>query len=627
MRRTFRTLNDCEMQHNAEVGLFTKPSGNIGVKKRSRKTKILYKFLLFVLPFIVLSIVITSVILTWTSYGYFQKTINQDYGNIIKSSAGEIGLFMEHAHRGLETLGLAMSATKLDPWQKQMALAAFNHKNTEFICVSLISAQGNPIASTRWEAQDFGPGQRALFKKALSGQTAVSGVRLTEDRIPLINIAVPVVRLGQVREILWGELNLKSVWDVLEGITIGRTGHVYIMDLSGRYIAHREIDRVVSVPPSKKPEILKEVRASDIPVRWIEQKNGTRFICLGAYVPRFDWVIVLEQPMPEIYAYLYRNISRAVLITGSICLIVLVLGWWVVNRFMAPIQTLHQQVQRIGQGDLEQKVSIDSKDEIGDLGVAFNDMTDSLKEHIRREVETAKELVHAKNLAVLGTTSSKVTHEVGNLLNNVGMILTLLKEEPLSQKGTKALEVLDKESARVREFIHNFLQFAKMPELRMTKIALGPVIKEVLAVHEPEAEKRQIRLQLDWSTGLPEINADPRLFYQAMNNLIKNSVEAMSDSGIIRISGTVQESHLCVAVEDTGSGIDPDVLEHIFDPFFTTKGKKGTGLGMSIVKTIIDAHRGTIECRSDTEKGTTVILRLPLVTEGVWRPATTPDAG
>lgn len=596
-----------------QPNLYREISGPLtGAMRKTRKTKILYKFLLFVLPLIILSIVITSVVLTWTSYGYFQKTINQDYGNIIKSSAGEIGLFMEHAHRGLETLSLAMSATKLDPWQIQMALAAFTHKNSEFMSVSLISEQGNPIASTRWEAQDFASGPMVLFKKALSGQTAVSGVRLTEDRLPFIHIAVPVMRLGQVTEILWGELNLKSVWDVLEGITIGRTGHVYIMDLSGRYIAHREIDRVVSAPPGKKPDIIKEVRASDIPVRWIEQKQGSRFFCLGAYVPRFDWVIVLEQPIPEIYAYLYRNISRAVLITGSVCFIVLVLGWWVVNRFMAPIQTLHQQVQRIGQGDLEQKVSIDSNDEIGDLGVAFNDMTDSLKEHIRREVETAKELVHAKNLAVLGTTSSKVTHEVGNLLNNVGMSLTLLKDETFSQKGSNALEILDKESARVREFIHNFLQFAKMPELRITKIALSPIIKEVLSVYEPEAEKRRISFQLDWPTDLPEVNADPRLFYQVMNNLIKNSVEAMSDPGIIRIRGTVQEAHLCVAVEDTGSGIDPDVLKHIFDPFFTTKGKKGTGLGMSIVKTIIDAHRGTIECLSDTEKGTTVILRLPL---------------
>ncbi|MGD8893472.1 MAG: sensor histidine kinase [Desulfobacterales bacterium] len=581
--------------------------------KKSRKTKILYKFLLFVLPFIVLSILITSVILTWTSYGYFHKTINQDYGNIIKSSAGEIGLFMEHAHRGLETLSLAMAATKLDSWQKQMALAAFSHKNSEFISVSLISAQGKLIASTRWETQDFVFEQRVLFKKTLSGQTAISDVRLTEESLPFVHIAVPVMRLGQVMEILWGELNLKSVWDVLEGITIGRTGHVYILDLSGRYIAHREIDRVVSAPPTQKPDILKKVRASDIPVKWIEQKQGTRFFCLGAYVPRFDWVIVLEQPVPEIYAYLYRNIYRAILITGLICLISLVLGWWYVKGFMAPIHTLHQQVQRIGQGDLEQKVSIDSKDEIEDLGAAFNDMTHSLKEHIRREVETAKELVHAKNLAVLGTTSGKVTHEVGNLLNNVGMILTLLKDEPLSQKGSTALEVLDKESVRVREFIHNFLQFAKKPDLRMAKISLDSIIKEVMAVHQPEAEKRQIRFQLDWPADLPKINADPRLFYQVMNNLIKNSMEAMSDSGMIRIRGRLREAYLCVAVEDTGPGIAPEVLEQMFDPFYTTKGKKGTGLGMSIVKTIVTAHRGTVECQSDPDKGgTTVFLRFPL---------------
>ena len=135
--------------------------------KRARKTKILYKFLLFVLPLIILSILITSVILTWTSYGYLQKTIDQDYGNIIKSSAGEIRIFMEHARRGLETLSLAMSATKVDPWQIKMALAAFTHKNTEFMSVSLISEQGNPIASTRWEAQDFGPGRPCAFQKGV----------------------------------------------------------------------------------------------------------------------------------------------------------------------------------------------------------------------------------------------------------------------------------------------------------------------------------------------------------------------------------------------------------------------------------------------------------------------------
>ena len=95
--------------------------------------------------------------------------------------------------------------------------------------------------------------------------------------------------------------------------------------------------------------------------------------------------------------------------------------------------------------------------------------------------------------------------------------------------------------------------------------------------------------------------------------MLKNSLEAMTDSGRIRIEGRIEGEYLQVRIEDTGPGIEPDILERIFDPFFTTKGKKGTGLGLSIVKTILEAHRGAIECRSELKKGTTFILRLPLL--------------
>ncbi|RLB83126.1 MAG: hypothetical protein DRH17_03475 [Deltaproteobacteria bacterium] len=579
---------------------------------RIKKTKLIYKFLLFILPLLILSIIITSVILSWTSYNYFLKTINQDYRNIIKSSAGEIRLYMEHAQKGLEGLALVMAATKLDRWQKEMALTAFNHMAVEFMSVSLISIEGNEIVSTGREGDDITFSQSEIFKKVLMGQNAISGVMLTKENIPYIHIAVPVLRLGEVKEVLWGELNLKSVWDVLEGIAIGHTGQVYIMDLSGRFIAHRKIDRVVTTPPAKKPDILKELRESDTPIEWIEERDETKFYCLGYYIPGFDWVIVLSQTYPEIYAYLYQNIYRAAFITCLICLAAILLGWNWVKRFLTPIHNLHRQVQRIGQGDLDQKVSVDSQDEIGDLGLAFNEMTASLKKFIRREVETARELAHAKNLAVLGTTSSKVTHEVGNLLNNVGMIQATLKGEALSPTGKNALKILEKESARVREFIHNFLQFAKKPELRLERRSIDAMIREVLLIHQPDTEKRGIHLELNWPADLPPVNVDPRLMYQVLNNLVKNSLEAMTDSGNISIEGRIEGEHLVVRIEDTGPGIGPDILEQIFDPFFTTKGKKGTGLGLSIVKTIVEAHRGTIECQSELRKGTTFILRLPL---------------
>ena len=581
--------------------------------KKIKKTKLLYKFLLFVLPLLGLSIVITSIILSRTSYNYFLKTINQDYRNIIKSSAGEIRLYMENAQKGLEGLALVMTATKLDQWQKEMALTAFNHTTTEFMSVSLISSEGKKTASTGCEEENIDLTQSEIFQKAVTGQSALSGVMVTKENIPYVHMAVPVSHLGEIIEILWGELNLKSVWDVLKGITIGETGQVYIMDLSGRYIGHRQIDRVItSPPPAKRPDILKELRESDIPVDWIEKDDGTRLYCLGSYIPGFDWVVVLSQPCPEIYAYIYKNIYWAVFITCLICLAAILLGWNRVRRFLTPIHNLHYQVQRIGRGDLDQKVSVDSQDEIGDLGLAFNEMTDSLKKFISREVETARELAHARNLAVLGSTSSKVTHEVGNLLNNVGLTLSTLKSEALSPMGEKALGILEKDSLRVREFIHNFLQFAKKPELRLQKVSIDVIIREVLFVHQPAAEERGVHLDFNWPSDVPPINADARLIYQVINNLLKNSLEAMADPGKIRIEGTVEGEQLLITIEDTGPGIGPDILEQVFDPFFTTKGKRGTGLGLSIVRTIVEAHRGTIECRSELKKGTSFILRLPL---------------
>jgi signal transduction histidine kinase len=577
-----------------------------------KKTKLIYKLLIFIFPLLILSIMITGLVLSWTNYNYFMKTIDMDYRNIIKSSAGEIRLFIKNAEQDLEGLALVMAATKLDKWQKEMALTAFNHTAAQFMSVSLISLQREKILSTDLDGDDATFGKNEIFEKALMGQNAISRVMLTNENIPYTQIATPVLHLGQVKEVLWGQLNLKSVWDVLEGIHIGRTGYIYIMDISGRFIAHREIDRVVKIPPPEKPEILKKLCKSDTFIQWIEEKDETRYYCLGYYIPGLDWVIVLCQSYPEIYSYLYQNIYWAVLITCLIGLAAILLGWKQVKRFLTPIHNLHTQVRRIGRGDLDQKVSVESQDEIGDLGLAFNEMTDSLKKFIGREVEAARELAHAKNLAILGTTSSKVTHEVGNLLNNVGLTISTLKGETLSPRGEKAVEIIEKDSERVREFIYNFLQFAKKPELRLQRTPMDLIIKEALVIYQADAEKRGIRLEINWPSNLPALNLDPHLMYQVLNNLIKNSLEAMSDPGTISIEGKIQGDHLLVRIEDTGPGIGADILAKIFEPFFTTKGKKGTGLGLSIVKTILEAHRGTIECQSELRKGTAFILRLPL---------------
>ncbi|MBN1842238.1 MAG: sensor histidine kinase [Deltaproteobacteria bacterium] len=577
-----------------------------------KKTKLIYKVLLFVLPFLVLSITMTGIILSWTTYTHFQKTINTDYENIIKSSAGEIRLFMRNAQKGLEGLAWVIAATKLNRWQKEMAIAAFSHTATEFMSMSLISTQGKEVISVGREKGDVNFSQSGTFRKALTGKRAISGVMWTKENIPYIHVAAPILHLGEVKEVLWGEFNLKSVWDVLEGVKVGDTGQVAIMDLSGQFIGHMEMDRVVRGRPEEASGVLKKLRTSSTPVVWVEEKDETKLHCLGYRIPDLDWVIVLSQAYPEIYAYLYQNIRWGILITCLICLLAILLGWHRVRHFLTPIHTLHRQVERIGQGDLDQRASVDSHDEIGDLALAFNEMTDSLKTFIRREVETARELAHSKNLAILGTTSSKVTHEVGNLLNNVGLTLAILKGEGLSQKGENALHVLEKDSKRVRHFIHDFLQFAKKPDVHLERVSIDKTIREVLFVHQANAKQNGIQLDLNWPSDLPPVNIDTRLMYQTLNNLVKNALEAVGGPGKISIEGRIEEQNLVVMIEDTGLGVAPEILEQMFDPFFTTKGKKGTGLGLSVVKTIVEAHRGTIECHSELKKGTTFVLRLPL---------------
>lgn len=466
--------------------------------KTPRKSKIFYNYLTFVLPFIVVSILATGIMLSWTNYRYFKKTIAQDYANIIKSSGGEIRLFMVQALQGLKTLSRVLQAVKPDPWQQRIALAAFNHENEHFLSVSLISDKGEPLATTGWDKGDVAAGEQDLLQKALAGRDAVSGVRLTKDRLPFVNMAVPVPAMGKVRTVLWAVVDLKYIWDILEGIRIGRTGQVYIMDQSGRLIAHREIDKVVAPAPAEKPEIFEKAVRSDVPVSWTEHDQGARFYCLGYYVTDFNWMIVLRQPLPEIYQYLFKNIYLSVFVIAIVCFAAIFAGYYRIKRIVTPIETMHRQVQKIGKGDLDSKITIRSEDEIGELAQAFNAMTCSLKEVIQREIDTAKDLAHARNLAVLGTTAGKVTHEVGNLLNNVGMALTALKREALSQQGEKALGSMERESDRVRVFIRDFLQFAKMPEVHPAEVSLGFIVQEVIDAHRPNAEERGIALQFHW---------------------------------------------------------------------------------------------------------------------------------
>lgn len=577
------------------------------------KKKLIYRLLLFVLPLIVLSAVVTGLATSYSNNKELDANLDRDYRSILSTSTNGIRFYMEDAQSSLESLARLLGASKFDSFEYEIALRSYNLKSNNYMSISLFSRDEALITSTGWSGSGESRPSQSEFDTILAGKPTISEVMLTSQKVPYLCMGIPVVKMGKVSAVLWGELNLKAVWSVIKDIDIGKTGKVFMTDLDGRVVAETDMIHVIKAASDIPPEVVNKLRkAVDAPFYWTEKDKHTKFYCIGRAIPSTPWIIVIKQTDQEVYAYFYKNFHLAFMIIAFVGLFATLTGWYLVRKFLAPIHELHDQVIRIGNGELDCRIEIKSRDEIENLGAAVNGMAKSIRAYIQREVENVRELAHARNLATLGAASSRVTHEVGNLLNNIEIILFKLKREQMSPVVEESIRTLQVEAGRVSRFIENLLQFAKKPHLRLQKISLEAVIQEVIAIYGPEAEKRNIRLELDWPAELPPVLLDASLMYQVLNNLVKNGLETGSDPSFICISGEIEANYLKITVKDDGPGIEPDVLDQIFDPFFSTKADKGTGVGLAICRTILEAHRGTIECLSKHGEYTAFILRLPL---------------
>ena len=582
----------------------------------SKKRSILRTFLQTLLPVVIGAVVVTGSVMTFTNHMYFKKTVSRDYRNILASASGEIRMYVEGAQHSLESLASVLSATKLDEWQKQMALSAFNHINPQFNAISLISAANGSPLTTGWRQTDGGTRVDGLIKTVKSVKTWRAEIRTDANSIPHLHIAVPLLRLGEVASILYGELDLKAVWRVLEGIRVGTSGQVAILDADGRFVGHRDMTRVVNAVPGEPHGLLKKIRSAPGPVEWIEQGAGVQQFCMGVHLSDLDWIVVLSQPKTEIFRYLYQNMTWSAWIVLGAALVAVLAGWGGTRRLLRPIRRLHRQVVivgRCGPGSMATTLApVQTRDEIGELSQAFYHMTQSLTAYIRREVDAARELAHARNLALLGTASGKVAHEVGNFLNNIGIAMATLSREPLGSKGIRAIDIVTRESVSIRSFAERFLQSARKPELRAAPMPVARLVDQIPERFRQEAEPRGISIRVDLKADLPSVEADADLLGHALDNLIRNSIEAIGGPGEIRITAEAEKNAVLLIIEDTGPGLSADQRNHIFDPFFSTK-PSGSGLGLSIVKTVIEAHRGSVICPERGEgAGAAFHIRLPV---------------
>ncbi len=230
------------------------------------------------------------------------------------------------------------------------------------------------------------------------------------------------------------------------------------------------------------------------------------------------------------------------------------------------------------------------------------------------KVKLHDQLRHADRLATVGMIAAGVAHELNEPLGNILGFAQLAKkcsEVPVSVK--QDIEKIEKASLHAREIIQKLLVFARQVPPEKRQVNLNEVIKDGLYFFNARCAKEGIELICNLCQNLPEIVADPVQLNQVLVNLVVNALQSMSGPGRITVQTQFYDHNVYLVVEDTGPGMNKEVLDKIFVPFFTTKDiGHGTGLGLPVVHGIVTAHGGTINVESKIGRGTRFEIQLPI---------------
>lgn len=280
-------------------------------------------------------------------------------------------------------------------------------------------------------------------------------------------------------------------------------------------------------------------------------------------------------------------------------------------------------IRRLARGDQNKAALAGMSDEVKAIGQKFRDLEKDVDQaHLDLE-QSRGHLMQSEKLALAGRLAAGVAHTVRNPLTSVKMrLFSLERGLKLDPSQKEDFEVIAEEIGHIDTIMRNFLEFARPPKLTAQPVSLSDVVDTVLSLLKHRLESYNVDVTVERVRPLPAINADPDQLKEALVNLVLNACEAMIEGGAIRIREEVGVLEpygriLAVRVSDSGPGIAPAVAANIFQPFFTSKGE-GSGLGLPIVKRIVEEHGGWITVQSPEGRGTTFTMVFPYAGEYEW---------
>lgn len=320
---------------------------------------------------------------------------------------------------------------------------------------------------------------------------------------------------------------------------------------------------------------------------------------------QYGRIYTLMRGMSEISAAKRQVMWTMIGVAASGILLVVFVGHRIAKNITAPVKRLVTVTQQVASGDLTREGQVTTRDEIGELTLAFNQMTRQLR-------QSQQELVETERLAMAGKMAAAFAHDIRNPLSSIKMMIQLLRKrvQP-GEENQQYIRSIIEEIDRLDIIIKSMMDFARPVELNLQVSDVNAVLCEVFSFMEAKLNHHNITLVKQLSDEVPPIPLDVDKLKHAIMNIVLNAIQAMPNGGRLEVVTQLCDAEIKVKMSDTGVGIPIEALSRLFEPFFTTK-TEGTGLGLTNAQRILRQHSGDIAIESIVDTGTTVMMSLPI---------------
>ena len=557
--------------------------------------------LLFTLTFLAaVPLIIVGLFMTSVTQESLSEYVKSQHSEIARRARNEINLFLETPITVLKILLETQDLNEMNPFTQNLILNKVKSAQHIFNRIFTIDTTGNEVTTTAFGGFHANYQDQQFYKQARIGNSYFSEVYFNEAKEPFVISSQPIQRYDQIVGVLAGEIDLKSIWNLVDEIKIGESGTAFVISSTGQLIAHPEKIKVLQGAVVIDIGLINEILNSSEQTRIFESPEGTEMLGTFAYLSQFDWLIVIQQPVDEAYAVATKMLFQVFAFVALVILLAMLLAYLLEKRITAPINTLVKGVKRYAEGDLSFRIRIDKYEEIAVLANEFNAMA-------RRLLDNQKKLRSVERLAAMSRFATLVSHEIRNPLNSMNINLKILKHEIENPQANRAkihkyYDIILSEIQRMDNLVNNFLMISRPPRFDFLLHDLHEILDEVLLMYSIHAEQQKVEMIKQYSEEQILANVDRDQLKQVFHNVMINALQAMPNGGTLTVktSGKKIKKNLKQFVNtlriefiDSGIGIPKDKQREIFEFYYTSK-KSGTGLGLSMANQIVEGHFGSI---------------------------------